>query len=92
MEMEVLPNALLEAVSLLDGERVCLCDDRHDVHTPMKVLHELHIDWTETGEEERRGGGRERGREGGREGINTQTSHEATPTWPRPLTYARWVG
>ena len=48
VELEVFANTLLEAVPLLDRERVGLRNDWHYVHKAMEVLHKLHIDGTKT--------------------------------------------
>ena len=56
VEMEVFLNPLFEAVPLLDGEGIGLCDHRDDVHKTVEVLHELHVNGTKAG------GGRREGR------------------------------
>ena len=49
VEMEVFLNPLFEAVPLLDGEGIGLCDHRDHVHKPVEVLHELHVNGTKAG-------------------------------------------
>ena len=55
VEMEVFLNPLFEAVPLLDGEGIGLCDHRDHVHKPVEVLHELHVNGTKAGGREERG-------------------------------------
>lgn len=57
MEVKVFTDALLEAVSLLNGQSVSLCYHRDNVDVPMKMFHELHINRTKAREGEGEGEG-----------------------------------
>ena len=92
MEVKIFTDALLEAVSLLNGQSVGFRYHRYYIYIPMEVLHELHINRTEATEREGGRGGREGGmggREGGRE-RKGRRSQKYTTLQPTSSPMASW--
>ena len=41
-------HPFLQALPLLQGECVCFCDDRHNIHLVVDRLHERNIQWLQS--------------------------------------------